>query len=194
MTDYFQKLHLPRTAALEGELLQQLYVERSRQVHPDHGGSEKEAAEVNAAFEILRASETRLKHLMDLVAPEEVKVWRTIPLDEAMMSLFGRLGQALGQASILAERKNNAQTALAKALLARQTLDIRDELENIGLEVASLKQSLETELPECDRLLSAAESVSEAWKKVATLQAKMAYAARWQKQIREQLLTLDLDF
>src|SRR5688572_14192364 len=93
--DFFAVLGLPRAAALDEQRLHRAYTERSRTAHPDHGGSEALAAQLNAAYEVLRSPEKRLKHLLELAAPPEAKAWRTVPLDESMMSLFSELGKAL---------------------------------------------------------------------------------------------------
>ena len=185
--DCFELLSLPKSAALSEELLQEAYSKHSRLAHPDHGGSEQSAAEINAAYETLRAPEKRLKHLLELCAGEAARAWRTVPLDEAMMSLFSRLGGALNASGQFLEKKENAKSALAKALLANEEFQWRDQLEEIGFELEAKRQELETAL----RFWDAANVADEAsWKELAAIQARFSYLARWQGQIRERLLAL----
>ncbi|WP_075088099.1 J domain-containing protein [Verrucomicrobium spinosum] len=86
MTNAFDILALPARLSLDEGTLQQAYLSRSRLAHPDHGGSDREASEVNAAYEVLKAPDKRVKHLLEFAAPEAARSWRTVPLDERMMS------------------------------------------------------------------------------------------------------------
>lgn len=180
MNDCFAILGLPRVASLDEEALRHAYAERSRAAHPDHGGNETLAAETNAAFETLRAPEKRLKHLLELAAPDGGKQWRTVPLDDAMMSLFSKLGAALESSAKFLEKKTKAQSALAKALLANEEMQQRETLEQIGFEIEQRRSEMEQRLPELE---------SE-WPQLAAMQAKFAYLSKWQTQVRERLLAL----
>ena len=188
MSDAFITLGLPRRAALEQDALQNAYAAQSRTVHPDHGGDEILAAEVNAAYETLRNPDKRLKHLMDLAAPEAAKQWRTVPMDEAMMGLFSELGKALEASARFIERKAKAQTSLAKALLANEEMAQRESLERIGFELEHRRTGMEALLPGLDAALNASDA--SVWKQLGVMQAKFAYLARWRTQVRERLLAL----
>ncbi len=188
MVDHFAVLSLPRTAALDENVLHQAYMDKSRTAHPDHGGSEAHAAEVNAAYESLRSPEKRLKHLLELARPDDAKTWRTVPLDEAMMGLFMELGKALETTTKFLERKNKATSALARALLTAEELQHRETLERIGFELEQRRGDMEARLPSLDEVL--ARNDAEVWKQLAAMQARFAYLAKWQTQIRERLLLL----
>lgn len=186
--DSFAVLGLPRTAALDEQTLHRAYVEHSRAAHPDHGGSEAHAARVNAAYETLRSPEKRLKHLLEIAGPAEAKAWRTVPLDEAMMSLFSELGRAMDATAKFLERKSKAASALAKALLTNEELQHRETLERIGIEIDQRRGDMEAQLPPLDAALAGGDT--EAWKQIAAVQARLAYLAKWQAQVRERLLAL----
>ena len=188
IADCFALLGLVRTAALEEQALQQAYTQHSRAAHPDHGGSEAVAAQVNAAHETLRAPEKRLKHLLEIAGPAEAKAWRTVPLDEAMMSLFAELGKAMETTSAFLDRKARATSALAKALLAAEEMQHRETLERLGFEIEQRKNDMQAQLPALDAALTLGES--GAWKQLAAMQARFAYLAKWQAQVRERLLAL----
>ncbi|MEY4484722.1 MAG: hypothetical protein RL693_2174 [Verrucomicrobiota bacterium] len=188
IVDHFEVLSLSHRAALKEEVLHQAYADKSRIAHPDHGGSEQHATEVNAAYEALRSPETRLKHLLELSVPEQAKAWRTVPLDEGMMQLFSQLGAALESSGKFLERKSKAQSALAKALLTNEEMRHRETLEAIGTAIAEYRAAMESELPTMDSELESASDVT--WRKLAAMQARFAYLGRWQTQIRERLLQL----
>jgi curved DNA-binding protein CbpA len=187
-SDAFAIFSIPRKAAIDPSQLQASYAALSRGAHPDHGGSEEAAASVNAAYETLRFPEKRLKHLIEVVAPEGAKAWRTVPLDESMMSVFMELGSALDASAKLLERKSKAASALAKALLANEELVLRERLETIGFGLEERKTGMEAGFTQLDeRLDSGDETV---WKDIAATQARLAYLANWQTQIRERLLAM----
>lgn len=187
--DCFAALGLPRTAAFDEQALQRAYTEHSRAAHPDHGGSEAHAAHVNAAYETLRAPEKRLKHLLEVAGPEEASAWRTVPLDEAMMALFSELGKAMDASAKFLDRKSKAASALAKALLAGEELRHREVLERIGFEIEQRRGDMEAQLPSLDAVLAQGDA-DGAWKQLAAMQARFAYLAKWQAQVRERLLQL----
>ena len=189
--DAFERLGLVRSAALEEEQLQSAYAKASREAHPDHGGSEAVAAAVNEAYETLRSPELRLRHLLEVAGPEEARSWRTVPLDEGMMTIFGKLGAVLQKSNATLAKMGGASSALAKALLAKQILLVREELEEIGFAVADSTRTLEQKFAELDERIAAEDE--GVWKDLAVLQAKFAYLGRWQKQIREALLQLTVD-
>jgi curved DNA-binding protein CbpA len=186
--DFFAVLGLPLASALDEQRLHRAYTERSRIAHPDHGGSEALAAQLNAAYETLRHPEKRIKHLLELAGPPEAKAWRTVPLDESMMSLFSELGKAVESSTKFLERKAKASSALAKALLTGEEMQHRAVLEGIGFEIEKRKSEMEAQLPLVDAALASAEP--DAWKQVASMQARFAYFAKWQTQVRERLLAL----
>ena len=186
--DCFAMLGFPRLAALDEESLQRAYTEHSRAAHPDHGGSETLAAQVNAAHETLRTPDKRLKHLLEIAGPAESKAWRTVPLDESIMSLFAELGKAMETTAKFLDRKARTASALAKALLAAEEMQHREMLERLGFEIEQRKNDMQAQLPALDAALTRGES--EAWKQLAAMQARFAYLAKWQAQVRERLLAL----
>jgi curved DNA-binding protein CbpA len=175
MTDCFALLGLPRTAQLDESTLQAAWHERSRAAHPDQpGGSAVLAAEINAAYETLLAPEKRLKHLLDL---HQVP-WRAIPISAELMSLFSQLGPLLQKAAALAKKKQQASSALVKALLANEEMTLREALETLGVEIETRRETLIAGLPADDL------------EQIQVAQATLSYLAKWQAQVREALLVM----
>jgi hypothetical protein len=185
MSNAFALLGLPRIAALGDEALQQAWLAASRSAHPDQpGGDAARAAEINSAYETLQAPEKRLKHLLDL---HQVP-WRTVPIDDAMMALFGQMGPALQSAATFLKRKQTATSALAKALLAPDEMRLREQLEALGTTLDAERTSLLGRLPTFDTRLSTGDTTALA--DLQILQARLAYFSKWQAQIREAFLSL----
>ena len=174
MTNAFTTLGLPQTASLTEEQVRAAYFARSKSPEADN-------AALNAAFELLLSPDKRLKHLIEIAAPEDARKWRAVAMSEDMMQLFLALGKARPEAEALIEKRSKAQSALSKALLEKQTHALRDNLEQTGLALDEKRQSLEAELPQLNET---------DWQRVAEAQARFAYLAKWQAQVRELLLKL----
>jgi len=170
--DAFATLGLPRAAAVDEETVRAAYFAQSKAPGADH-------AALNAAHELLLAPDKRLKHLIDLAAPEEVKQWRKVAMSEDLMQHFLALGKVRPEAEALIEKRAKTQSALTKALLERQTFALRDQLEQIGFALDERKRALELALATIDD-----------WQALAEAQAHFAYLAKWQTQVRELLLKL----
>ena len=187
MADCFDLLGFAKRASLNEDDLHQAYAERSKVAHPDHGGNETTAAELNAAYETLRLPDKRLKHLLELTAGDHEKVWRTVPLDEAMMNLFSQLGAAMEGSAKFLDKKFKAKSALAQALLTNEAFLWREKLEEIGFAVEAQRLEMEAQLPLWDEEKTHDEA---SWMRLAAMQARFAYLAKWQGQVRERLLAL----
>ncbi len=172
--DAFATLDLPRRAALSEEQVRAAYFEKSKAADADR-------AALNAAYELLLTPEKRLKHLLALAAPEEAKQWRTVTMSDELMELFLALGRTRPEAEALIEKRSQAQSALTRALTERQTMQMREMLEQIGTAMDDKRQALESRLHTLP---------PEQWQALAEAQAYFAYLAKWQTQVRELLLKL----
>lgn len=189
MLDYFSLLSLPPRAALDDEALQQGYLEATKVAHPDQaGGDSALAADLNTAFETLQAPEKRLRHLIDQHSGGTP--WRTVPLDASTMTIFEKLGPLLQQATALLKRKQAASSALSKALLAPQEMQLRESLEDLAQLIETRRGELDATLPAYDERIAAGDAT--VWTDLQIAQSKFAYLSKWQAQIREALLGLML--
>jgi curved DNA-binding protein CbpA len=189
VTDHFATLGLPRAAALDEETLKQAYTTLTRGAHPDQvDGDEKRAAELNTAFEVLSAPEKRLKHLLELEADDDAKTWKTIPLDNTMMGLFEKIAPFLHGVGDLAKKKQLATTTLGKALLSNEEMKFRELAEERSAELNELRDNLESQLPDIDARRLAGDTTVH--RDIQFLQAKLAYFAKWQAQVREAFMAL----
>lgn len=190
MTDAFAQLGLPRCAALEEEALKSAWLERGRAAHPDQsGGDAALSAEINAAYELLREPESRLKHLVELEHAGDAAAWATVPMEESLMRVFMGLGPVLQRVEAFARKKQAATSALAQALLAGEQMRAQEQVEEKLAELADLREALEAELPGVDTLRAAGDAAA-ALERMRVLRAKFAYVGKWQRQAREALMRL----
>lgn len=179
--DAFLVLGLPRRASLTEEEVRAAYFRCAKEAEADQG-------ELNAALQMLVTAERRLKHLIEIAAPEEMKHWRTVSMPESLMELFMRVGRVKSVSEELLKKRQNAQSALAKALLEPAILKLRDEAETVAGDLSAALDGLVDGLPAVDETLESGGV--DAWKRLAEIQAHVAYLAKWQAQVRELLLGL----
>lgn len=169
--DAFALLGLPQRAALSEAEIQAAYFQAAK---------EQDSADLHEAYSLLLHPEKRLRHLLELAAPPEATAWRTVPMADALMNLFLRLGAARSSAEAAVEKRNKASTALSKALLEKTILAQRHELESIGLLLEQQRR----------QILERLESLENQWQQLAQAQAQLSYLAKWQAQVSELLLKL----
>ncbi|MDH4477037.1 MAG: J domain-containing protein [Verrucomicrobiaceae bacterium] len=190
MMDAFERLGLERGAVLDEEVLKAAWIEQGRAVHPDQaGGDAMLSAEVNAAYEVLREPETRLKHLLEVEFPEASAMWATVPMEEALMQVFMKLGPVLQRVEAFAKKKAAATSALAEALLMGEQMRVQEELEERMEALGALRDGLEAGLVEVDVLRGEGDA-GKAMEAMRVLRAKFAYVGKWQRQGREALMKL----
>jgi hypothetical protein len=170
--DCFARLGLPRRAALTEAQVTEAYFAAVA----ERAGS----AELHEAYETLLRPERRLKALLELDGPPEASAWRTVPMSEELMNVFLRLGNARSSAEALIAKKQGTSSALAQALLERQVLVQRDDLECLGLAIDEQRTALTGSLL----------GLEGQWQSLATIQAQLSYLSKWQTQIAELLLRL----
>src|SRR5262245_1555768 len=100
MIDYFAVFGEPRRAWLEPEALKSKFLSLSAQVHPDraHGSPEVERkaaqeryTQLNSAYQCLRDTKSRLRHLLELQRSGKLQDVQDIPPET--MELFFQVGK-----------------------------------------------------------------------------------------------------
>lgn len=179
--DAFAVLELPRRASLTEEAVRGAYFQASKVP-----GADQEA--LNAALQTLVTPEKRLKHLMEVAAPDDARNWRAVAMPERLMDLFMRVGRTKSATEMLLKRRQEAKSALARALLQPEVLALREQAEGVASSLSEVMEERTNGLAELDAAL--AEGDPEAWRRVAEAQAHLAYLSKWQAQVRELLLGL----
>lgn len=188
--DAFARLGLARCAALDEETLKSAWLELGRAAHPDQvGGDAALSSQINAAYELLKEPESRLKHLLELDYPDQAAAWATVPMEEGLMQVFMKLGPVLQKVEVFAKKREVATSALAQALLAGEQMQVQEDLEERMSELTDLRETLESALIQVDDLRSKGDA-AQAMESMRVLRAKFAYVSKWQRQAREALLKL----
>lgn len=171
----FETLGIEPRLVIDGESLRDAFREAGRSTHPDAGGDEQSFTALNAALEILSSPSRRLRHWLELrglavetrgaVAPE-------------IMNLFSQVGETSQRAEALVRRRDEAKSALTRALLERETQACREDVERC---IAMVESAIEREcavFPECQN--SAAIDLTV----VSASVRNLAFLEKWRAGLR----------
>ena len=188
--DFFALLDEERRPWLDPERVKDTFHRLSRTEHPDQAVVEEDAdfARLNQAQATLRDPKARLRHLLELEYPE-VRLAGPSNVPPTLADLFVDIHEHLRAADAVLAKKAAASSALARALLAREELAVREGLEPVLDRLAELEAAAKEELQVFDARWCDARPTDAA----ATLRdfyARFAYLARWTEQGRERLFQL----
>lgn len=187
MPDHFAALNQPRRPWLGTEAVKECFHRASALWHPDVAGSGDAVrfAEASVAYSVLRDPVSRLRHLLEIEAPERLARSPAIPPDLA--ELFMRLAEVRQALDAFHKKDAAAASALSRALLAgdRQALWSRAAALHAEMEAAhdaalALLQSLDAEWP----------GAADGLERLAALQQRFAYLSKWRVQLGESLFKL----
>jgi curved DNA-binding protein CbpA len=182
MSDHFATLAQPRRPWLDGTVLKQAFHRATAQHHPDiAGGSGEKAAALNAAYAVLHDPASRVRHLLELEAPEALAVRPAIGAE--MTGLFGKIAE-LRQASAAYGKKN----ALAQALAVTERDALREEIDRVLEALGASENAALSRLRDLDSRWGQGDPEVPAL--LAAQQQQLAFLAKWQAQLREDLFHL----
>ena len=194
-TDYFALLDVPRLASLDADALKARYLAITRETHPDAGlstaGNSTDSAEINSAYNCLSQPSSRLRHLLELIAPGAKAELRGGEIPAPLMEIFAQLATAVQKADAIIGKKKAATSALSVALLASAEMEVREGLEAAGFLIAEQRAALESQaLPEIDSGLRSAPDSNEVHAKIANAFRAFGFLDKWQAQVRGKLLEM----
>ncbi len=185
MTDYFALLGVDRAAVLDEDVLRERYHGRCREVHPDQASGEADrlrraevTRELNEAWEVLRRPASRLRHLLEVTAPDFAGEVQVSP---ALMDLFGRITEPIHEADVLLAKRRQASTPLGRALLSDSLMEAQKLLQSLLGEVTRENDRRVDELARLD--VSRPEALKQAY-------GELSFLAKWQAQLQERILAL----
>lgn len=186
MTDYFAILDQPRRPWLEPDAVKAAFHRASAILHPDvpESGDAARFAELNAAHSTLREPASRLRHLLELTAPETLATAAAPPGEFG--DLFMQIAGARQRLDGFLKRRQKATSALARALLTGEEAGLRQELEAVLGSLEGAESAVLEEVQEMDREWSGNSSVEA----LASFYRRLSYLARWLAQTREAVFTL----
>jgi curved DNA-binding protein CbpA len=177
--DAFAEIGLPRSPCLDQDDLDRRFDRLTRERHPDAGGGAEGFARLNEARAILESSARRWRHLLELEFPGTAIDG---PLPGLLMDLFSEMSLALSRSDAVLDRKSAAASAVARALLSRDEMRAREELECIGGKIDDRFQHLESAAREWDRRPES----------LAALAREAAFLEKWRGLTREALVKLGM--
>ena len=126
VTDAFQILGIEPALVLADDTLREAFREAGSRVHPDAGGGEGEFAALREAFAVVSSPSRRLRHWLELRGtPGEIRG----SIEPSLMDLFTEIGAVTQQAETLIRKRDEAKSALVRAMLEGETQCCRETVE-----------------------------------------------------------------
>ena len=173
MRDYYGLLGVERKLTLGEAELEAAFRKASKEVHPDAGGSQSDFEQIQEARQALASPAVRLRHWLEAGGYEgDLRGSVSAELGD----LFGKLGDLFQRTDSLIREREQAQSALARAMLEGRVHTIRDEMEATGEELATLVEDREKRFPDIEA------GMADGWQVARDL----AFLSKWQAQVRER--------
>lgn len=182
MPDAFALFDLPRQPWLDVADLRDEFHRRSAAVHPDAGGDAEHFAQLNSAHQTLREPAARLRHLLELEAPETLAGQQQIPA--SLVDRFMRVAAVRQSCAAFIVKHRATTSPLARALLAAEHTAQSRVLETALTDLATANALA------LARLREFATDWQSRLPEIAMLQAEFSYLEKWTAQLRESQLDL----
>ena len=189
MIDYFAVLDEPRRPWLDPEALKAKFLSLSATVHPDrvHGQSEanrtaaqERYTQLNAAYQCLRDTKSRLHHLLQLERGGKLQDVQDIPPET--MDLFFLVGKLCREVDQFLVEKRQVSSPLLKVEMFERGQLWQGKLNALAVELGGRISGLEDEL-------KAVPSTS----RLEAIYRLISYYGRWRAQLQERAVQLALD-
>lgn len=157
---------------------------------PDGSAVPLDFTELNAAKRTLEDPVRRLKHLLELEAPELIGNLPPLARSPEIQEQFMVVATLLREISAFRSQQNGSMSALQKAVLKAENAQCRRDLEK------ALSQ-LDLQWQRCEAQLQALDCVwerrtAEILRELALIHQEMAFLQKWRSELREARLQLDL--
>lgn len=201
MTDYFALLEEPRRPWLEVEPLKAKFLARSAAVHPDklrdaspaeQAAASRRFAELNFAFNCLRESKDRLRHLLELELGSLAIEAREMPPNLA--DLFMEMARLQREVDGFLAESTRTQPALLRVQMFSRAQQWMDRLRVMLQRLSSLQAKLHQELQTLDaRWLSTETDPVQRGamlERLEQIHQELSFYARWTGQLQEATVQL----
>lgn len=204
MTDYFALFAEPRRPWLDLDSLKTKFLTRSAEVHPDRvhqatpeirQTAEARYTELNAAYQCLRDTKERLRHLLELEQGIKPNGIQNIPAQ--MSDHFMEVGQLCRSVDQFLVGKSKVTSPLLMVQCMEQGLDWTERVQTLQQKLRQLQDSLENELPALNAAWESAETLSPAerlaalpLKRLEEIYRSLSYLTRWSGQLSERMVLL----
>jgi hypothetical protein len=169
--DAFARLHLPRQLCFDEASLREAY--RTASKRAEH---ESEQATVTAAYQLLRSPSSRLRHWLELRGFQgETRG----AIDGELVDWFGQIGAVIQDSDELLRRRDQCQSALARAMMEKEMQAGRVRIEQWQ---ARLQEWLGRKTGLFGGIEEGHVGIAEAW----TCVRDLGFIEKWQQQLRER--------
>lgn len=197
MTDYFALLNEPRRPWLDPEALKEKFLAVSAVVHPDRAhnlcNNERNTAqeryvELNAAYNCLRETKDRLRHLLQLelgMVPNDIQ--QTPP---ELVDLFMEIGQLFRSTDSLLTEKSTARSPLLQVQLFERSQEQADQLVALLKRLNGKRDSLVQSVRQVDATWESSDYRGDALRQLQGLLHLFGFYDRWIGQLNERITRL----
>jgi curved DNA-binding protein CbpA len=175
VSNAFEIMGVAVVLGLSEEELREKFREAGKRLHPDAGGAEGDFAALREAYALLSSPAQRLRLWLELRgAAGEIRG----SIDTGLMDLFSEVGTATQRAEALIRKREDAKSALAKALLEHETHSCR---EAVAALISNVEGKIAAECADFPEFEKAAEIDAElAWQHVRSL----TFLEKWKTSLR----------
>ena len=183
-------LQLPRRPWLEETDVRTGFQHAGARCHPDgKAGSEEQFAKATEAYQTLREPASRLRHLLALEAPAAAPAFAgATGMPAELIALFPKMARVREVIDRWNQRRQIAPSALQRALLDHELSTIRREANEASEELMQAMNAAMDDLRKADGEWPSAGALQV----LPALQSRFAFLQKWQAQLREALLRLEI--
>ena len=175
VTDAFQILGMEPKLVLSDDALREAFREAGKRAHPGAGGGEGEFAAFREAFAVVSSPSRRLRHWLELRGtPGEVRG----SIDNSLMDLFAEVGAVTQLAESVIRKRDEAKSALVRALLEGETQVCREAVER------AISQVETTIIRECAMFQDLEGSAAPDVEAAARTARNLAFLEKWRAGLR----------
>ncbi|MFM2171268.1 MAG: hypothetical protein RI957_1497 [Verrucomicrobiota bacterium] len=171
MTDAFSQFQWPRKLIIDEASLREAYRMASKEAQ-----SEAAQAALTKAYEILRSPASRLRHWLELHGLQGET--RGV-IDGELVDWFGQVGAVIQESDALLRRRDQCQSALARAMMEKEMQGGRARIEEWQ---GRLREWLARKTALFAEIEAGHLNAAEAWACVRDL----GFIEKWQQQLRER--------
>lgn len=169
--DAFSLLQWPRKLSFDEASLREAYRAASKQAT-----EEAEQSALTTAYHILRSPASRLRHWLEL---QDMQGETRGAIDGELVDWFGQIGFVIQESDALLLRRDQCQSALAKAMMEKDIQAGRVRIEEWQMR---LQYWLSRKMAVFATIEAGHVSSADAW----TCARDLAFIEKWQQQLRER--------
>ena len=175
MTSAFEILGIPSGLVFTEDGLREAFREAGKRVHPDAGGKDGEFVALREALAVISSPSRRLRHWLELRGtPGEVRG----SIDPSLMELFSAVGAVTQQAETVIRKREEARSALVRAMLEGETQVCREAVEQA---ISRVEKQITRECSEFPKLEAAVVVNVEHASEIAR---NLAFLEKWRAGLR----------